>query len=440
MVVVMFIMKSKIVLPADVYVVANKTIVSEEEKKLISMLYQPIIGCLATTLYLTFLDDLRQSTFISDDLTHHHLMSKMQIKLDDIIIARKKLEAVGLIKTYIKEDSVNSYVYILFSPLSANEFFNHPILNIVLYNNVGKSEYDRIINCFKVPKLILKEYTDVTSKFDEVFTSSKFSPFEEHKNIIKNSKNAINFMNTIDFDLLVSSIPNSMFNNRELTKEIKDLINSLSYIYNIDDLSMQVLVRNSLTERGSVDRNLLRKSCRDFYQFENNGKLPTLVYSIQPDYLKQPQGDQSKRGKMLHMFETITPYDYLKSKYNGVEPTSRDLRMIENLMIDQQLKAGVLNVLIYYVLKINNQKLNKNYIETIAGQWKRLKIETVEAAMSFVEKEYRKNTKVSNKTSVTTVKKKNVSDVPDWFDKDNKIEISSKEAEEDMKKILQELV
>ena len=35
--------------------------------------------------------------------------------------------------------------------------------------------------------------------------------------------------------------------------------------------------------------------------------------------------------------------------------------------------------------KINHQKLNKNYIETIVGQWKRLNIETVEDAMKIVE-------------------------------------------------------
>ena len=32
-------------------------------------------------------------------------------KLDDIIIARKKLEAIGLLKTYMKKDNINQYVY-----------------------------------------------------------------------------------------------------------------------------------------------------------------------------------------------------------------------------------------------------------------------------------------------------------------------------------------
>ena len=69
------------------------------------------------------IDDLDSCTETSEDLNHHHLMATMQLKLEEIIIAREKLEAVGLLKTYMKEGNVNSYVYLLYSPISANEFF-----------------------------------------------------------------------------------------------------------------------------------------------------------------------------------------------------------------------------------------------------------------------------------------------------------------------------
>ena len=78
--------------------------------------------------------------------------------------------------------------------------------------------------------------------------------------------------------------------------------------------------------------------------------------------------------------------------------------LIENLMIDQKLNPGVVNVLIDYVLKTNNKKLNKDFIETIAGQWKRLNIETVNEAMEVCRKEHKrvqknivKNVKIDKK-------------------------------------------
>ena len=163
------------ILPADTYTVVNKTVLNESDRKLITMLYQPIIGHTAVALYFTLVDDLDKLEVMSDDLTHHHLMATMQLKLEDIVIAREKLEAVGLLKCYLKKDSINHYVYLIYSPVSAHDFFNHPILNVVLYNNLGKKEYEKLLNYYKIPRINLKEYEDVTSSFDDIFTSVKGS-------------------------------------------------------------------------------------------------------------------------------------------------------------------------------------------------------------------------------------------------------------------------
>ena len=192
-----------------------------------------------------------------------------------------------------------------------------------------------------------------------------------------------------------------------------------------------------------VDKTALRKNCRNYYQFENLGALPTLVYQTQPDYLKKPVGDDSKWAKMVYTFENTSPYDYLRSKYKGAEPTKRDLQLIEELMIDQKLSAGVVNVLISYALKVNNQKLNRSYLETIAGQWKRLNIETVEEAMKLTEKEYKKMKKLATtKSKSKTVVKKNTKEdiLPDWFDKDLSTDNNSEEESLELNKIIDSLV
>ncbi|NLA33355.1 MAG: hypothetical protein GX861_00585 [Tenericutes bacterium] len=432
-------MKNINILPADTYVVVNKTFLKLEDRRIITMLYQPIIGYTATSLYFTLWDDLDRNELLSEVLTHHHLMATMQLKLDDIIIARKKLEAVGLIRTYYKTDHLNKFMYLLYSPIDASEFFNHPILNIVLYNNLGKKEYEQIIEYFKVPKLVVKDYEDITLSFDEVFTPVNNKSFQETENIKGKQINKLVIHNDIDFNAIVASIPKSMINGKVFTSEIKELISNLSYIYNIDLLNMQGLIRNSLNEKGLIDIELLRKSCLSFYQFENGGKLPTLIYSKQPEYLKKPIGDISKRAKMIYTFETVTPYDFLKSKYNNGEPTARDLKLIESLMVDQQLKPGVVNVLIDYVLKINDNKLNKNYMETIAGQWKRLNIETVQGAMEVCEKNHKKNQKnnFSAKTSTKSVIKI-TKKIPDWFDKELDHKKTTPEEQQELDELLKE--
>ena len=445
-------MKNLTILPADSYVVINKTTITDADRKLISMLYQPIIGYTAVSLYNTLIDDLDKLELMSEELTHHHLMSTMQLKLEDIIIAREKLEGIGLIKTYVKKGNINSYVYLIYSPITANEFFNHPVLNVVLYNNLGKKEYERLLNYYKVPRVNLKDYEEITCSFDNAFKTASGTILDMPTDVIKRESNNLEITKGIDFNLLISSIPSSQISEKCFNKETKELINALSFTYNLSTLDMQGLVKNALNEKGTIDKTELRKNCRDYYKFDNNGKLPTLIYNKQPDYLKKPQGDNSKWAKMVYTFENMTPYQFLKAKYKGGEPTERDMRLIESLLIDQKLNSGVVNVLIAYVLKINNEQLKKSYVETIAGQWKRLNIETVEEAMRITEKEHKKMKKLveDNKTPTAPPTKTQPTQeavVPAWFNQNlNELEPTNTEQEEmdkvldEMNKVLEELV
>ena len=406
-------MKNLNILPADTYTVINKTVLNESDHKILTMLYQPIIGYQAISLYESLKDDLDKQGIISEEFTHHHLMSTMQLSLQEIIIAREKLEGIGLLKTYLKEENTNNYVYLLYSPLTAEEIFTHPILNIVLYNNVGKQEYDKLINYFKIPKINLRGYDDITKSFDEVFTSIEKISMDIIPDIAKKQSNNIEISKGIDFNELIASIPERELNDKTFTEETKNLINSLSFTYNIKTYDMINLVRDSLNEKGLIDKTNLRKSCRNYYQFEHDGSLPTLIYKKQPEYLKKPDGDSSKWAKMIYTFENITPYELLRAKYKGAEPTDRDKKLIETLLIDQKLSPGVVNVIIAYTLKTNNEKLTKSYVETIAGQMKRLNVETVEEAMRVTEKEHKKMRKT---TKPTTYKKKVKEELPNWFE------------------------
>ena len=412
------------VLPADSYIVVNKTIITEVDKQILIDLYQPIIGNKAVSLYLTLFNDLERNAFVTGEFTHHHLLSVMQMPLKDIVFAREKLEGIGLLKTYFKNGSVNNYVYLLYGTLTANEFFNHPIFNMVLYNNVGKLEYNKLVSRYKLPRVVLKDYEDISLKFDEVYTSVPVNSFFNNDEIISRKKGEVLFKDVVDFELLISGLDNSIISDRAFNKDVRNLINNLSFLYNIDISTMQGLIRTCINEKGLIDRDLLRKGARNFYQFENSGNLPTIVHYSQPEYLKSPSGDTSKRGKMIYTFENTNPYQFLKSKYKNGKVVTRDLQIVENLLLDLKLSPGVVNVLLDYVLRVNNKKLNKSFIETIASHWKRLGIETVPEAMNACIKEHKKSSKKGVKVSKSEEK------VPDWFNQTVEKKSDSKEEEE----------
>ncbi len=425
-------MKTSItLLPADTYNVFCRTIISEEDKKNLIALYEPIIGPMAVALYFTLIHDLKLLDVISSSYTHHHLMTIMKSSLDTIKLARESLEGVGLLKTYYKEGDTNSFIYELYSPLSAREFFSSPIFNITLYNNIGKKEYDTLKYEYQIPKLDIKEYQDISKPLNLIYkSSSNLESFE----VLERNEQGIKLENVIDFDLIISSLPKGLINEKSLTKKTKELIEQLAFIYNLDTLKMIEVLRMSITEKGILDREELRRTARKYYQYNNNGKLPTLVYRTQPEYLKNPEGDKSTKAKIIYMFENTTPYDFLKIKNKGVEPSSRDLKIIEGLMIDLDLSPSVINVLIDYVLRKNNNKLSKEYMETIGIQWRRSNIKTAEEAMEIAKKENNKITKKIEKNTNIKPKENN----PAWFNVDITREEMSQEEVQELEELLKD--
>ena len=415
-------MLKKIVLPADTYIVVNKTILNDHDRKILTMLYQPIIGSVSTNLYFSLWSNLDRSELVSTEYTHHYLMANMQLNLDEIIEARERLEGIGLLKVYYNADNINHYIYELYSPVSAHEFFNNPILNTAFYSSVGKLEYEKTVSYFSVPKFNLKDYEEITCSFHEIFSSCALTPIENNNNIRKLNRLGLNFVPKIDLNKIFSMIPEELLNQKSITKDMREYLYKLSFVYDLDDETMISLIRNSINEKHLIDKKALRENARKFYGFENSGKLPSLVFRNQPEYLRHPEGDVSKRAKLIYTFETISPYDFLTMKNNNVKPTKTEVGILEMLLVEFNLNPGVVNVLIDYVLRINENKLVKNFIEVIASQWKRSNIETVDEAMKIAEKEYRSKKKTSVKQTKKVTEK-----LPDWFDKNHEVKEMTEE-------------
>jgi len=415
------------VLPADSFIVINKTILNNNDKDLLVMLYQPIIGFPSISLYFTLWSYLNKTDIMSKEYSHYNLLLNMKANIIEINEAKEKLEALGLIRTYLKKGEKNCYIYELYSPLNANEFFNNPILSTLLYSNLGKESYDDSLAYFEIPTINLNEYKNVSKKLHEVFEVGSLNGIE-YNNLRKASKSIITITPKIDLNTVLEIIPNEILNKRSLTNEMKDMITNLSFVYDFNDEELRQILSRSVSSKKTIDIEKLKQNAMDTYRYEHNGRLPNLIYKNQPEYLKSESYGSSNKDKVLYQFETMSPHDFLASKYKGVAPTKTDLKIVEYLLVELKLTPAVVNVLIDYVLKINNNKLTRSFVETIAGQWKRENIKTAIEAMELAKKE-RSTKKVVKKEVIK-------SKVPTWVDKEigseNSIE-KQKELEEMLK-------
>ena len=89
--------------------------------------------------------------------------------------------------------------------------------------------------------------------------------------------------------------------------------------------------------------------------------------------------------------------------------------------------------MIDYVLKINNNKLLKAFIEPIASQWKKSRIETVEDAMRIAEVEHKKRKGRAEKQGSKRMVSK-----PSWFKENLSSGEASKEEQAEIEELLKE--
>lgn len=416
---------------ADFFTVLNRTILTDNDRKLLIMLYQPIIGSIATSLYFVLWSYLDKNEVMSVEWTHHHLITSMRLKLEEIIMAREKLEAIGLLKSYVKRDKTNHYVYELYSPLEAIEFFQNPVLGITLYHNVGKSEFEKIKEYFKIPKINLKGYEDITCHFGDIFEQSDFTNYESLNEDIKTSRvRKLEINSKLDINQLLESIDEDLLNIKSITPTTKNFINNLAFIYNLNESTMSELIISSLTPKKTIDKTKLKEQCLKLYQFEHNGTLPSIAYKKQPEHLRKNTSDTSKKAKLIYQFETTTPYEFLLSKNGGKKLNKHETEILSYLLIDLELNPGVVNVILDYILKESENRLIKSYVEIVASQFARNKIKTVEEAMNLASLEHK------NKHKIKEIKESKKEVKPVWFDKKIEEKEASQKELQDMENLL----
>lgn len=424
-------------IPIDRYLVTSTGLLHEYDRKVLTFLYQPLIGSTCLSLYMTLWAELEENRLWSESSTHHLLMNLLSVNLKDIYEARLKLEGIGLLKTYVKTDeSGRAFIYEIHPPLNPEQFFLDGMLNIYLYRKIGKTHFARLKRFFsdkQKPKD--EEYLEVTRAFQEVFASAtpgSLQYMQEHAEdldaepsqtfIGRQEQKPIQIEpSSFDFDLLMAGLNESLVPPKALTKKVKDVISNLAFLYGISPIEMKNFILGAINEKDEIDIEDLRKGARNWYQFENYDQLPSLINRIQPAvHQVQLTEPKTQEEKLIRYYETTPPIVIFKELSGGVEPSASNLKILEEVMIKYKLPPGVVNVLIEVVLRKTDMKFTKNFVESIASHWARLKIMTVKEAMEAARKEER-SFKESKKTGKSTKQKPIRTEVlPDWFDEKGK--------------------
>lgn len=333
---------------------------SSTDQQVLSFLYLPIIKADAFSLY-QMLYSFSLSKEMGNCFYHEQAISLLGMEKARFLDARMRLEAIGLLETYRKEDRDSmgkisvSYLYRILPPATPKKFFDDALLRTALSSFVDGKQYMRLKSHFAVNgNDVFSSYQDISTKFNEVFALNVSSDADciEDNGLLNLSKS---YKKQSDFSIreLTKKLKGSIY-DVSLTKDEKSKIQDICSLYSVSvDEAFDLVVKNTTTDGSFVMKGFLEdvKTLKKY--------TPT----------RTEQGSNESSGvssdsRLIKLYSTISPKKLLSIYFNA-EPADFMMKFLLKLKKDCGINDEVLNVALDYSLKNTHYEFHENYIEKV---------------------------------------------------------------------------
>ena len=448
--------------PLQPFQVRHQSTLTPLQTQSLTQLYQPIIGPLAISLYFTLLNQPLEAVQKSQRLLHAQLLQNLNVGIQVCDEARRKLEAVGLLRTYREIASHTEWQYqtLLYDvqlPLDTRQFLNHPMLSTALFNQIGDQSYYQLLKYWEIEALDDDQYSEITTPFQQMFY---YVPREADQEVAQATENR-NFKHQTaqsNLDMLNENFEYGRFlrylmsegiEHTQLTQSLKEHVMSVSQVYQLDEMQMTqvvLLAVNDVTDQIQLDKIKEIAQKKQFFQQkrqpeavsqlnETSTEPPqrTFPFNYTEQELKERQvqlrkeftGLSSEDIDLVCLCEQIPLADFLmKTKQaKGGFATDSEQFFVKDLAQKTTLPSQVINFLVYYLL-IMERKDNvfKSDLQRVANEWQQQKIESPGAAIIYIHNKAKEPaSQPAAKRPYTNYGRKSKREVPipDWMQKQN---------------------
>jgi len=366
----------------DYYETRLASLVSDIDREIVVELYQPLVGYKSISAYLTLLHEKEKAMEI-DTFPHSHLYEKMQMAAGDFFLAKRALEAVGLMRTFVKEEGeIRYFIYVLYAPKSPREFFDDILFKGLLMKYVGEKEAKRLATSYKLDFQV-KGFSDITSSFIDTFNPDFDDPsFRADLKIDIKDHKVGRIDTTFDFNTFFVALEKSGQIKRDAIskKEIKE-IERLATLFSLDETTMAEIV-NDCYDSGDEEHRIDFQRVAD--RAKDELKFPFLRRKTSRERSKVTS--DSVLASKVKLMESMSPGEYLRIKQNNTVPSRSDLDLVDDLSKNYGFERGVINALIDYVLAKADNVLSRRYTEKIASSLAREGVTTAIDTMNYLIK------------------------------------------------------
>ena len=381
--------------PSTFYTVFGEPQLDQSKQEALLYLYQPIIGSAALSLYLTLASDITIEGK-SPSLMHTDLLAAVDTGLMNLIKAREQLEGIGLLDTYQQtDDEIGlSLLYRLRTPMYPVKFFQDPLMGYLLLEKIGTRRYERLVERFKPKDFDTTTAKNITKRFRYVYRFDE-KIFDSQSELLEKTQD--DFSDSRDFDWSLFSQQLKRF-NLILSVDEREKLQTFQTLYGLGELDLaEYVAKAAAGEKTGVNFTYLR-------QLINKEKRP-IIPTASPEAVtenKETTGTFSPQElEIITQSKKIAPVTFLRAikREKGGFETNTEVRLLEELIGRNLLPKSVINIIINYILVIQNQAvINANYLNAIANDWAQKKITTPEAAIAHVRQN---NQKLVRKTQPT---------------------------------------
>lgn len=417
--------------PKQPFFVLNQVELFPKDDEVLIKLYQPLVGANAIALYQTLIQDFDPYSILTDAKGLYYLQEQLDCSLKKLFNSLHKLEATGLVKTYLVNNVVNEVLaFKLLNVPSAAEYFGTPLLASLLKEKVGVTSFHELSHHFakkaQSKQKQIKNARDISASFLDVFRlpgDEAISPSEDvlqagqDNRDIAVGKAEVNNRDTVDWQFLADQFAFYHIPQSEIDKN-KERIRGVMQTYGLSEKEFVDEILPSLHGSRKLNLSVIENMIADNY------KSSTTRKELQRNRERQPQVSISftaDKQKLLDAAEQDSPAEFLyklKSEKGGFASPG-EKRTLNVLRTQYGLPADLINILVYTCLTYDTM-VSTRLAYRIANDWMQHGIATAAQALQYVAQRRQKYTEKSNNKRVFKQNKR-VEKGTNWKEKKAKI-------------------
>jgi len=368
----------------DFVSIRRASMIGDYDRRLLAELYQPLIGHQGLALFMT-LDAFHDAPGGDEALLVEIFVNHTQLTINDLSIAKARLEAVGLLKTYTKNQAdYQIHVLELYAPKSPAAFFDDVVLTGLLTDYIGAANVQkwRLRYGKAAP---LTGFTENSASFGEMFhpdfSSPSFSGFTKSETLGRVSASVESRFDRRAF--LDELSKKSQLNLSLFTEQVIDEIDRIANLYGIDELAMAEITLACLVANG--------KQLLDFDKLRQMAALETkFAFSKTRKRSISKITSNTNKAKKIQLMEENEPKTYFRYRNLNNAPAPADLKLISDIQERYALSFPVINALIDYVLERADLTFPRPLVEKIAASLARAQVTSAIDAMEYLNRTTRR--------------------------------------------------